>query len=181
MIAPASSAACCTRQRRRRHAEVVARRRLGAPDAVAPLDHVQIDLEDARLRQRRLEPPRDDQLAQLAQRVARRRQVEVLGELLRDRAGAARRLALSRCSSGSTSRISLDVDAFVLARTRCPRPPAPRASGSARCASTAPSAGRTRHRPCRRARLPRARSSMNAVVFGLAVASGRTSGSVRYT
>src|SRR5688500_8142215 len=49
-------------QRRRRHPEVGARRRFGAPDAVAPLDYVQIDFEDPRLRQRRLETARDDQL-----------------------------------------------------------------------------------------------------------------------
>ena len=80
-------------ERRRRRAEVRARRRLHAVDAVAPLDHVQVQLEDPRLGQLGFEPPGDDQLAQLAQRIPRRRQIEVLGELLRDRARAAHELA----------------------------------------------------------------------------------------
>ena len=71
--------------------KIRARRRFGAVDAVAPLDHIQIQLENARLLQLGLEPPRDDELAQLAQRVLRRRQIEVLGELLRDGAAAAKK------------------------------------------------------------------------------------------
>src|SRR5258705_64792 len=53
---------------------------------------VQVDLEDPRLRQLGFEAARDDQLAQLADGVARRRQVQVLRQLLRDGAPAANRL-----------------------------------------------------------------------------------------
>ena len=74
------------RQVGRRHAEIGARGRLRSPDAVAPLDHVEIDLEDARLGQLRFEAAGNEQLAQLPQRITRRRQIEILRELLRDRA-----------------------------------------------------------------------------------------------
>ena len=77
-------------------------RRFRAVDAVAPLDDVEVELEDARLPQLGLEPPRDDQLAQLADRVLRRRQIQVLGQLLGDRAAAARPAA-ARPSSSSDS------------------------------------------------------------------------------
>ena len=56
------------RQLRRRLAEVGPRRRFSTVDPVTPLDHIQIDLQDALLGQLGFEPPRDDQLAQLAQR-----------------------------------------------------------------------------------------------------------------
>ena len=94
-------------------AKVRPRRRLRAVDAVAPLDHVEVDLEDARLAQRRLEPPRDEQLAQLAQRVLRRRQVEVLRQLLRDRAAAAEERALLEVPLERLADL-LDVDPLVL-------------------------------------------------------------------
>ncbi len=58
-------------------------------DPVPPLDHVQIDFENPRLGERRLEAAGDDELAQLAQRAARGRQVEILRQLLGNRAGAA--------------------------------------------------------------------------------------------
>ncbi len=75
--------------RGRRHAEVRPRRRIGAVDPVAPLDHVEVDLEDPRLLELGLEAARDDQLAELPDGIPRRREVEVLGELLRDGARAA--------------------------------------------------------------------------------------------
>src|SRR5262245_24538057 len=43
--------------------EVRARGGFAPEDAIAPLDHIQVNLEDAPLRQARLEPPRDEQLA----------------------------------------------------------------------------------------------------------------------
>ena len=49
--------------RRRRHAEIGSSRGFGAPDAVAPLDGVEVELEDTRLAQLVLEPARDEQLA----------------------------------------------------------------------------------------------------------------------
>ena len=83
-----------SRQLRGTLAEVGARRRFAAEDAVAPLDHVQVDLENPALAEAGLEPPRDEQLAQLAHGNARRRQVEVLRQLLGDGAGAAREAAI---------------------------------------------------------------------------------------
>src|SRR5262245_44178533 len=81
------------RERRSRYAEVGSRGGLRAPDAVAPFDDVEIELEDARLGQGDFEPPRDDELLDLSERVVRRREIQVLRQLLRDRAGAAWRLA----------------------------------------------------------------------------------------
>ena len=68
---------------------------LGTPDPIAPLDHVQIDFENSR-GQGRLEAARDDELAQLAQGAARGRQVEILRQLLGNRAGAAERRPCSQ-------------------------------------------------------------------------------------
>ena len=97
MIAPARSAACSRtatpRERRSTCGPPPPR-----PRPVAPLDDVQIDLEDARLGQRRFQAARDDQLAQLPERIVRRRQIEVLRQLLRDRAGAATAPAPSKLS-----------------------------------------------------------------------------------
>ena len=90
MMAPARSAASSTAEVRRGLAEVAPRGGLGAPDAVAPFDDVQVELEDPDLGQLRFEPARDHQLRELALRAVRRRQVEVLRELLRDGRGAAR-------------------------------------------------------------------------------------------
>src|SRR4029079_3856062 len=78
---------------RRRLVEVAVRGGIRAPDAVPPFDHVQIQLEDALLRQLRLEASRDEELAQLSQRIFRRGQVQVLRKLLRDRARTAHELA----------------------------------------------------------------------------------------
>ena len=89
------------------------RRGLRAVHAVAPLDHVQVQLEDPRLRQLGLEPPRDDQLAQLANRVFRRRQVEVFRELLRDGAPAAQQSAARPVDDERFLQL-FEVDAFVL-------------------------------------------------------------------
>ena len=75
-------------------AEVVPGGGLGAPHARAEFYDVQVQLEDARLAERPLELPGEDRLLDLAQRVARRRQPEILGQLLRDGGRAARHLAL---------------------------------------------------------------------------------------
>src|SRR5579862_1636826 len=58
--------------------EVGARSGLGAVDAVAPLDDVEVQLEDAGLLQLGLEPPRDDELFELPERIPRRRQIQIL-------------------------------------------------------------------------------------------------------
>ncbi len=62
-------------------------------DPVPPLDQVQVQLEDPALVQLRFEPPRDEHLAKLAHGILRWREVQVLCELLRDRAGATHELA----------------------------------------------------------------------------------------
>ena len=69
--------------------KVVARRSLRPKYPVAPFDDVQVDFEDSRLAQLGLEPAGNDQLPQLPEGVLGRREVEVLGQLLRDGAGAA--------------------------------------------------------------------------------------------
>src|SRR5581483_8643774 len=76
-------------ERRRRLAEVELRRRFGAVNVASPFDDVKIDLENALLRKRLLELARDDDLLQLAQRIFRRVQIKILGELHGDRAAAA--------------------------------------------------------------------------------------------
>jgi hypothetical protein len=63
--------------------------RIDAVDAVAPLDRVQVQLEDAPLGERALEAHGEDQLLELPPRRARRAQPQVLRQLLRDRAAAA--------------------------------------------------------------------------------------------
>src|SRR5207247_642423 len=82
---------------RRRDAKVGAARRVHAPQPGPPLRHAQIQLQDAILRERELEPQRRDRLFELAERVARGREVQVLGELLRDRARSAERVARPVC------------------------------------------------------------------------------------
>src|SRR5215813_7024547 len=62
---------------------------LSAVDAVTPLDHVEIDLEDARLRPAEFDEFGDVGLDALAQEAAAGPEQDVLGGLLRDRAGAA--------------------------------------------------------------------------------------------
>ena len=61
-VIAASRAACSGRQLRGAHAEVALRRGLGAEHAVAPLDHVEVELEDPLLRQHRFEQHGDDRL-----------------------------------------------------------------------------------------------------------------------
>src|SRR5512146_2882530 len=68
--------------------EIVARRGLGAEHAFAPLDVVEVDLEDALLGQQRLEHHRDDQLLALAREVALAGEEQVLRQLLGDRRAA---------------------------------------------------------------------------------------------
>ena len=92
MIAPARSAACAGVMSLADPLKYVRAGGLGAPDAVAPFNQVQVQLEDPHLAQLGFEPPRDQELRQLAIRIARRRQIEILRELLRDRRSAAERL-----------------------------------------------------------------------------------------
>jgi len=63
-------------------------------DAGPELDHVEIQLQDAPLGERALELPGQERLLRLAQRVARRGEPEVLGELLGDGGRPARELAV---------------------------------------------------------------------------------------
>src|SRR5579863_4457434 len=69
-------------------AEVAATCRLGAIDPVAEFRDVQVDLENPPLGQVLLERPRQRGFLELAQRIARGRKPEVLGQLLGDRRGA---------------------------------------------------------------------------------------------
>src|SRR5215471_5006913 len=62
---------------------------LGAKDTVTPLDHVEIDLEDAGFRPAELQKLGDVGLDPLAQEPAAWPEQDVLCGLLRDRAGAA--------------------------------------------------------------------------------------------
>src|SRR5665213_3774780 len=68
--------------------------RFRAEYAATPFDDVQIQLEDATLVEDRLEHYSNDRLLTLAQVAARRRQEQVLGELLRDRRTAGHHLAM---------------------------------------------------------------------------------------
>ncbi len=77
------------REPRRRPPEVPLARGFHSPEIRPQLDDVQVQLEDPRLAQRPLEAVGGHRLLQLPQRVARGREVQVLGELLGDRAGAA--------------------------------------------------------------------------------------------
>ena len=69
-------------------AEVAPRRRLHPVGAGAQIDPVQVEGEDLVLVEPGLEPDRQRQLLQLAAQRALGREVEVLGQLLRDRAAA---------------------------------------------------------------------------------------------
>src|SRR5437016_6001101 len=93
--------------------KIRARRRFRAVHAVAPLDHVEVQLEDTRLFQLRLEPASDDELAEFTQWVPRRRKIQILRELLSDCAAAsqqppARPVGLQRFLQ------LLEVDALML-------------------------------------------------------------------
>src|SRR4051812_37090017 len=69
--------------------EVHARGGLGTVDSIPPFDDVEIELEDAPLRQRGFQPSSDQQLPQLADGAASRRKVQVLRELLSNRTATA--------------------------------------------------------------------------------------------
>jgi hypothetical protein len=66
--------------------EVALARRLDAPQIRPELGDVQVQLEDPPLVERPFEPIGDDRLLELPERVPGRREVEVLGELLGNRA-----------------------------------------------------------------------------------------------
>src|SRR5947207_16005558 len=78
----------------RRLAEVAAAGRLDAVHAGPEFYDIEVALEDPPLGQRALELPGQDGLARLAQRTTRGREPEILRQLLGDRRGAARELAL---------------------------------------------------------------------------------------
>ena len=82
------------RKLRGRNAEVALRRSLGTEHAVAPLDHVEVELEDALLRQHCFQQHGHDGLLGLAHVAFRGRQEQVLRELLRDRRAAGDDTAL---------------------------------------------------------------------------------------
>ena len=95
MMTAASSTACRGDEVRGGDPEVAARRGLGAEDAVAPLDQVQVELEDAPLGERALERSARNTSVELARHGVRRvAEEQVLRELLRDRAAAAHHAAL---------------------------------------------------------------------------------------
>ena len=93
-VIAASRAACSAESCAAGDAEVALRRGLGAEDAVAPLDHVEVELEDALLRQHRLQQHGDHRLLRLAHVALLGRQEQVLRELLRDRRAARHDAAL---------------------------------------------------------------------------------------
>jgi hypothetical protein len=76
----------------RRLAEVRGRGGASAVDAGTELDHVQVELEDPAFVERVLDLPGQDGLFELAERVAVRREPQVLDQLLGDGRGAARPL-----------------------------------------------------------------------------------------
>src|ERR1051326_7209502 len=62
--------------------------RLGAVDAVAPFDNIEIDLQNSLLGQKFFQSVRDNRLFYFAQRVFRFREIEVFGQLLGYRGSA---------------------------------------------------------------------------------------------
>ena len=91
---PARAGRLVAGERRRGLAEEALRGGLGAVDAGRELDDVQIELEDPPLGEVLLERPGEQRLLQLAQGIARRREPEILRQLLREGRGAARHLPL---------------------------------------------------------------------------------------
>jgi hypothetical protein len=79
-----------------RSVEIVTGRGLGAEDAGAPFGNVEVQLEDLVLRHEPLEAARDDEFLDLARRRALAAEVQVLRDLLRDRAPAANPFRFSR-------------------------------------------------------------------------------------
>ena len=76
-----------------RGVEVPPARRLHAPDPVAQLGDVEVELQNPRAcPSARLQPIRGHRLLQLPQRIPRGREVEILGHLLGDGAGAPQRV-----------------------------------------------------------------------------------------
>ena len=87
-VIAASLAACSASSWAADRAEIVARSGFAAEHAVAPLDDVQIDLENATFVQDRFEQHRDQRFLALAPVAALARQEQVLRELLRNRRSA---------------------------------------------------------------------------------------------
>ena len=87
---PPAPGRCCARS-----AESKLARRLHPPHVGSQFHHVQVQLQDSLLAQGGFEAPGDDGFLQLAKRVAGRGEVEILGQLLGDCAGAAQLVALA--------------------------------------------------------------------------------------
>jgi len=83
-----------------------------AVDAWTQLDDVQVNLEDAPLRQRQVDEDREPGLQPFAQVAAAAQQVQVLRNLLRDRRRAAQWSAIGKILYGVADRI--DVEAEVI-------------------------------------------------------------------
>ena len=81
-------------------------------DPLAELGDIEVELEDPLLRQVPLERPRQKKLLELPKRISRRREVEVLGQLLRDRGAAVREFAILQVAS-KRSLNSFHVDGVV--------------------------------------------------------------------
>src|SRR2546428_6454315 len=79
---------------RGRLSKVMAPRRLGAEDLVAPFRDVQVEFQDAFLGEAPLELPGDQRFMHFAQEALLGGEVEVLRQLLRDRAPPALQLSL---------------------------------------------------------------------------------------
>ena len=106
----------------------MARRRFGAEHAVAPFDHVQVELEDAALVHDDLDHDGDRRFLRLAPPRALAREKQVLRELLRDRRAAGDDFAfaqvlLVRLADASQSKPSCSTNfassAAMTARLRC--------------------------------------------------------------
>ena len=89
----------------RRFAEIAVRRGIDAIGAGAEIDPVEIDFEDLVLGEAVLEPQRQQGFADLAAEAPFRRQEQVLGELLGDRAAALDDMAGAQ-KSASAARTS---------------------------------------------------------------------------
>jgi len=89
---------------------------LGAVGAISELRDIEIELENPRLREVSLELPGDEKLADFAHRVSRRREIEVLRQLLGDRRTAARDFAFVDALLDDLFEL-FRVDSFMLVET----------------------------------------------------------------
>ena len=96
------------RQVTRRLAEIAPRRRVDAVGAAAEVDAVEVELEDVRLRQPRLQPQRQRELLELAREGAVGAEIEVLGQLLSQRRAALHGAALAQVDKRRTHHAERD-------------------------------------------------------------------------